>query len=89
MAGLSTITARFFQSWLDYVVAELWVLVSIYISLDYTVSHQVVFEGVAGDQAWQALFVPSYWNNSLNALILVPILVWIYYRFNKPRIFGT
>ncbi|MEM7034565.1 MAG: ECF transporter S component [Chloroflexota bacterium] len=87
IAGLSTTTARFFQSWRDYLVAELWVLLSIYVSLDYTVSRQVLYEGASS--GWDALFVDAFRNLSINALILVPVLIWIYYRFNKQKVFGS
>lgn len=85
VAGLSTLALKFFQSWRDYVVAELWALLAIFISADYTVSHQVLYEGVSGN-AWEALFVPLFRSNSVNALILVPILIWIYHRFNRAKI---
>jgi len=82
IAGLAGLTIKAYRSWWSYLAAELWALAAIYVSLDYITTRQVTYEALSQDP-WASIFIPAFWSNSVNALILVPILIWGYHRFAK------
>ena len=82
VAGLSILAIKHFRSWRGYVAAEVWVLVAIYLSLDYVTIRQTTYEGPIQD-AWNAIFMPVFISNSVNALILVPIVIWVIQKIKR------
>lgn len=82
VAGLSALVIRDFRSWREYVAAEVWALVAIYVSLDYVTIRQATYEGPIQDP-WNAIFMPAFISNSVNALILAPILIWVLQKIKR------
>jgi membrane-bound metal-dependent hydrolase YbcI (DUF457 family) len=64
------------------VAAEVWALVAIYVSLDYVTIRQATYEGPIQDP-WNAIFMPAFISNSVNALILAPILIWVLQKIKR------
>jgi uncharacterized membrane protein len=77
--GIGASFLRLSRSWQCYLLAELMALAGVYVSLDYLVSRQVIYEALPPASAWEGIFSPAFLNNSVSALILTPILLGIYH----------
>ena len=79
-AGLAGFFGLDYRSWRSYLTAEIWALIAVYVSLDYITVRQVAYEALSQDP-WGAIFMPVFITNSANALVLIPILIWVYRRW--------
>ncbi|MFQ5578362.1 MAG: ECF transporter S component [Anaerolineae bacterium] len=83
--GLAMPAMQQYRTWRRYLLAEAAALAGVYLSLDYTVVRQVTYESLAPAVAWDGIFGPAFVSNSVNALILTPLLLWLYYRVFRSR----
>ena len=83
VAGCGALLLKSYTSWRSYLAAAAWSLLAVYVSLDYTVTRQVIYESLPAAAAWEGIFQPALISNSVNALILVPILLWLLRRFAR------
>jgi len=85
VAGISLLLGRDYRRWTDYLLAEVWTLAAVYISLDYRVLREVSYGALSPSAAWEGVFGPALLSHSVNALILVPALLWLYHRWIAGR----
>ena len=85
VAGISLLWGRDYRRWTDYLLAEVWALVSVFVSLDYRLLGEVSYGGLSPSAAREGVFGPAFLSHSVNALILVPVLLWLYHRWAAGR----
>ncbi len=85
VAGISLLMGRTYRRWTDYLLAEVWTLVSVFVSLDYRMLGETSYGGLSASAAREGVFGPAFLSHSVNALILVPVMLWLYHRWAAGR----